>query len=81
MKPLDIKSIKEFIKENNIDLSLDIETVQLRSLITAYCLLNDINVDTFAWDMLISQTYESLKENHIKISKDDYDMLMCHNLV
>ena len=30
MKPLDIKSIKEFIKENNIDLSLDIETMQLR---------------------------------------------------
>ena len=81
MKPLDIKSIKEFIKENNIDLSLDIEIKQLRSLITAYCLLNDIDVDTFAWDMLIAQTYESLKENKTTVNQDCYDNLMCHNLV
>lgn len=54
---------------------------QFRALVTAYCITNDINVDTLSWDVLI----RDLHDNYCCFSElgsyEDFDNYMCELLV
>ena len=63
-----------------------IEIKQLRSLITAYCILNGTDVDTWDWDSLMYLTYneivsEELKQEANIENVDAFDMFMSEDLI
>ena len=52
----------------------------LRYLITTYCVIFDIEVDTYEWDCLIEELWD-INKDRIDCTKDNFDNEMCRNLV
>ena len=52
----------------------------LRYLVTTYCVIFDIEVDTYEWDYLIDELWD-LNKDRIDCTKDNFDNEMCRNLV
>ena len=76
-----INTIKKQIRKHHIDGNSKLERDVLRSFVTTYCYEKDINVDTYQWDMFISDLYDMVKAQGLKMSLNKFDMEMCHFLV
>ena len=78
----ELKDIEDFI---NLDCENDtLSKKQLRCLWTAYCLHNDINVDTKRYDDTLSNLYTNhicKKPFKLFTSFDDFDAYMCEHLM
>lgn len=75
------KYMKEFIldyAENGF--SVDDYLGTLRYLVTTYCTIFDIEVDTYEWDELINAIWSVCKDRYT-YTKDDFDNEMSRDLI
>jgi hypothetical protein len=72
------ESLCNFAKEN---CQTKIGKKQLRALVTSYCILNNIQVNSFAWDTLIIMLHNVTREEYPSWNRINMDNFLSKDLV